>query len=171
MTNGNQNICIHCGLCCDGTLFNHANIKESETIASAYSFEIIEKEKRAFKLPCAYLKETVCSIYMERPYIVCETFQCKLLRALRTDKTSFVDAMKIIDDTIALKTKIESQLLEHYPESTGDRLPSKMKEFNSHFTGTMSDVEFRRKYGIILLDFFMLKKKLNESFRKMPENK
>jgi Fe-S-cluster containining protein len=153
-------------MCCDGTLFNHANIKENEPSVTGYSFEIIENVKRTFKLPCAYLKETVCSIYKERPYDICESFQCKLLISLRTEKKSFVDAMKIINETITLKTKIESQLLEYHPENTGDRLPSKMKEFNAHFAGTMSDVEFRRKYGKILLDFFMLNKILNDSFRK-----
>ena len=35
------NICLHCNLCCDGTLFNHANIKENEQIATGYSFEIL----------------------------------------------------------------------------------------------------------------------------------
>ena len=171
MTNDNQNICIHCGLCCDGTLFNHAKIKENEPSLTGYSFEIIEREKRAFKLPCAYLKETVCSIYLERPYSVCESFRCKLLRSVISENVSNTDAMKIIDDTIALKTKIELQLLEHHPENTGDTLPVKMEEFKAHFAGDMSDVEFRRKYGKIILNFFMLNKILNESFRKNPEKK
>lgn len=171
MANGNQNICIHCGLCCDGTLFNHAKIKENESIETNYSFEIILDEKRAFRQPCPHYKDNVCNIYTERPYIVCESFQCKLLRALRTEKISFIDAMKIIDDVITLKTKIELHLLELYPENTGDTLPVKMEEFKAHFAKTMSDVEFRKKYGRILLDFFVLNKILNESFRKSHAKK
>ncbi len=120
MTNDNQNICIHCGLCCDGTLFNRANIKDHEQNASEFSFEIIKTEKRAFKLPCSYLNEKVCSIYQERPYAICESFQCKLLKALRAGNISFDDAMKIIVDATALKTKIEQQLFEYHPDNKDD---------------------------------------------------
>ncbi len=157
---------MNCGLCCDGTLFNHAKIKENEPLATGYAFDIILNEKRAFKLPCPYVKDKLCSIYHERPYLVCESFKCKLLKGLRNGEISFDDAMKVVNETVSLRTKIESQLLEHHPENTGDSLLRKMKEFNAQFAGTMSEVEFRRKYGKLLLAFFILTKILNESFRR-----
>lgn len=171
MSNDNQNICIHCGLCCDETLFNHAKVKDNETMETIYSFDIILNENRAFKQPCPYYKNKVCVIYTERHYSCCISYQCKLLRALNTEKISFVDAMKIINDTIALKAKIELQLLEHQLENKEDPLHSKMNEFNTHFAGTMTEVEFRQKYGKMHLDFYRLNKKLSESFRKTPEKK
>ncbi|NQV02398.1 MAG: YkgJ family cysteine cluster protein [Bacteroidia bacterium] len=166
MNGTHQNICIRCGLCCDGTLFNHAKIKDAEPIATGFSFEIIQNETRGFNLPCGYLKEKICSIYETRPYAVCEAFKCKLLRSVNADKISFTDALKVVDETLALKAKIESQLSEHHPKNGGDSLPRKMKEFNAHFPETMSEVEFRKKYGKMLLDFFILNKKLSGSFRK-----
>ena len=36
----NQNICIRCGLCCDGTLFKKAYIEEEEIITSSFLFDI-----------------------------------------------------------------------------------------------------------------------------------
>ena len=128
------------------------------------------KKQRAFKLPCIYLKDEVCSIYDHRPYAVCESFRCKLLRSVISENVSYTDAIKIINEVIALKAKIESQILEHHPENKGDSLPRKMKEFNLHFAETMNDVEFRKKLGHILLDFFILKKKLSDSFRKITAN-
>ena len=35
-----------------------------------------------------------------------------------------------------------------------------MKEFHSNFKGTMSEIEFRKKYGKVVLDYFMLNKVL-----------
>ena len=169
MNDNYQNICIHCGFCCDGTLFNHANIKESESIAPGYDFEIIPEEKRGFKQPCPYYNNNLCTIYDHRPYSVCESFRCKLLRSVISENVSYTDAVKIINELIGLKTKIELQILESHPENTGDSLPRKMKEFEAHFTETMGDVEFRTKFGHLLLDFFILRKKLSGSFRKIAE--
>jgi hypothetical protein len=117
-------------------------------------------------LPCSYLKDTTCSIYNQRPYAVCESFRCKLLRSVISENVSYTDAIKIINEVTALKTKIELQILEHHPENTGDSISNKMKEFEAHFAETMNDVEFRKEFGHLLLDFFILKKKLSDSFRK-----
>ena len=133
MNDINQNICIHCGFCCDGTLFNHAKIKANEPIAAGFVFEIIPGQKRAFKQPCPYYRNNICFIYKTRPYVVCESFRCKLLRSVISETVSYTDAIKIIDEVIALKTKIEQQILENHPENTGDSLPQKMKEFEAHF--------------------------------------
>ena len=165
MTNDNQNICTSCGFCCDGTLFNHANIKENEQIATGYLFTIIEKEKRAFKQPCPHYNNNICGIYAERPYAVCESFQCKLLKAFRAGNFPFDDAMKIIVDITRLKTKIEQQLSEYQPDNKGNSLRSKMKDFNSHFKGTMGEVEFRKKYGKMVLDYFILNEILDNKFK------
>ena len=117
MTNDNQNICTSCGFCCDGTLFNHANIKENEQIATGYLFTIIEKEKRAFKQPCPHYNNNICGIYTARPYAVFKSFQGKLLKALRAGNISFNDAMDIILDATALKTIIEHHYLNIIPKT------------------------------------------------------
>ena len=105
------------------------------------------------------------SIYEGIPYADCESFQCKLLRSLRAGNISFDDAMKIIVDVTALRTIIEQQLFEYYPENAGNTLSGKMKEFNSHFKGTMSEIEFRKKYGKMVLDYFMLNKVLDNKLK------
>jgi len=165
------NICIHCGLCCDGTLFNRAFIKENEQIATGYSFEILEDEKRAFKLPCAYLNEKVCSIYTERPYSICEAFQCKLLRTFRAGKITFDDALKVVNNTLALKEKIELQLLESDPENIADSFNRKIKNFNKQHTEARDKGAFRKKNGKTLLDIFIMNKILSKTFRNSPDKK
>ncbi len=164
MKDNSENICIKCGFCCDGTMFNYAIITENEPLETGYSFETSLNKQRSFRLPCKYLQDKVCSIYNQRPYTVCESFRCKLLRSVISDNVSYTDAIKTINEVLALKMKIELQLLEHHPENEGDSLPGIMKEFKAHFGSTVSDIEFRKKYGRILLDFFLLNKILNKSF-------
>lgn len=171
MSDSNQNICLHCNLCCDGTLFNRAYIKENEQIADGYSFEILENEKRAFKQPCPYLKEKVCSIYTKRPYSVCEAFQCKLLRALSAKEITFHEALKVVHNTLALKEKIELQLWEHDFESLGDSFSCKKENFSKLHSEAKDGVAFRKKNGITLLDIFIMNKILSKSFWNNPGKK
>ena len=73
--------------------------------------------------------------------------------------------MKIIDDVTVLKANIEKQLYEYHPDNTACSLPVKMKEFNAHFRGTMSEIEFRKKYGKLVLDYYILNEILDKKFR------
>jgi hypothetical protein len=73
--------------------------------------------------------------------------------------------MKIIDQVTELKSKIEQQLLEYHPENKGDSIIDKMKEFNACFKETMSGEEFRKKFGNMVLDYFILNKVLNNKFK------
>jgi len=166
MNGTHQHICIHCGLCCDGTLFHHAKIKDNEPIAPGYVFEIIFGEKRAFKQPCPYFYDHVCGIYDHRPYSCCVSFRCKLLQSVISEKVSYTEAIKTIDEVITHRTKVELNIMKHHPENTGVSITQKMKAFEKHFTGMMDEVEFRKKFGRLLLDIFILKKKLSDSFRK-----
>ena len=125
MIKDNQNICIHCGFCGDGTLFNHANIKENEQIATGFLITIIKKEKRAFKQPCPHYNNNICGIYTARPYAVFKSFQGKLLKALRAGNISFNDAMDIILDATALKTIIEHHYLNIIPKTWEILYPAK----------------------------------------------
>ncbi len=40
-----------------------------------------------------------------------------------------------------------------------------MKEFNSHFKGTISEIEFRKKYGKMVLDYYILNEILDKKFK------
>lgn len=171
MNPDHQNICIQCGLCCDGTLFNHARIQESEPLETGYSFETFVRRRPGFRLPCTYLKNRVCSIYDQRPYSICASFRCKLLRAVNSGNVKYADALKTINEVIALKTRIESQILEHHPENKGDSLPRKLKQFKLHFADAMNDVEIRKKFGYIFLSYFILNMKLSTSFKKTQATK
>ena len=51
--NFENNICVKCGLCCDGTLFNWASIEPDEIVDELFQAEIIktnQKGKIAFSV-------------------------------------------------------------------------------------------------------------------------
>ena len=95
-------LCLQCGLCCDGTLFDTGTLEVGED-APLPEGQIIVVErtdkrpsKREFRLPCARIDGTACTIYPERP-VACRTFTCKLLKHFRAGETSQADCLHRID--------------------------------------------------------------------------
>jgi uncharacterized protein len=72
-------LCVGCGLCCDGTLFRHVKITGSER-EDLVKLGIGVGEKRGgdvMWLPCGKLDGTCCTIYEARPG-GCRAFICAL---------------------------------------------------------------------------------------------
>ncbi len=76
-------LCVACGLCCDGTLFNRAKTSPAEAPrVRSFGVEVYASETH-FVLPCPRLDGTACTIYAER-FTVCRTFRCALLKKVES---------------------------------------------------------------------------------------
>ncbi len=86
-------LCLSCGLCCDGTLFERATATPEEfaTLPAAGFTTLMKAEATYFQLPCTKLHCTTCSIYERRPE-VCRSFRCSLLRAIERSELTIEEA-------------------------------------------------------------------------------
>jgi Fe-S-cluster containining protein len=78
-----QDLCAGCGLCCEGSLFDHVPLLPEEPQGlRALGFTIeMQGDQAVFKLPCGFHTGTGCSVYEARPQ-TCRGFRCATLRAL-----------------------------------------------------------------------------------------
>ena len=113
-----QEICVGCGFCCDGTLFGHAVLKPGERgllpekiEESAYS----EGEKDYFRLPCGYFSEK-CTIYDRERADVCGSYRCQLLRDFAGNKITLEEAMDVIKEARSMR----GDLLEQFRRFSGN---------------------------------------------------
>ena len=93
-----QEICLKCGMCCDGTLFLHASLNPGERGNLPEKIErntFNESEKEYFRLPCLYF-DSKCMIYDIKRADVCSRYRCQLLIDLATDKVSKKTAIEIV---------------------------------------------------------------------------
>ncbi len=103
-----QEICVGCGLCCDGTLFNHAVLQPGEQgnlpveIEQRYGRE---GEYEFFTLPCAYFCGK-CTIYGQKRASICSDFRCQLLINFSANKLTKANAIKVVDNALIYKTEI-----------------------------------------------------------------
>ena len=109
-----QTICVNCGFCCDGTLFEHAHLKPGEKgklppkMAAAW-FKLGEKE--CFRLPCWYFRGK-CSIYKGNKARVCDDFRCKLLVSFSERRIGLEDALQIVRNARMLRGQLMDSVID-----------------------------------------------------------
>lgn len=114
---GEQKVCLGCGLCCDGTLFNNAGLRPGErgglpALIEAGSFSSGNEE--LFRLPCGYFKGR-CTIYDRKKAWVCSAFRCRVLKDLTGGVISSEEALATVKDAVRMR----DELAEMYRVVTG----------------------------------------------------
>lgn len=97
MTDSEQasELCMSCGLCCNGSLFSWVKLRDDETdLPSQLGLEPVDGQQ-GFAQPCARLEGTCCTIYEHRPSS-CRGFRCRLLVAAEQGDTTFERAGEIV---------------------------------------------------------------------------
>ena len=105
---GEQQICVTCGLCCDGTLFMHATLQPGER---GHLPDKIEEAGRTgedgdyFLLPCGYFSGS-CTIYELPRADVCSTYRCSLLKLFAGGGISQEDALRTVREAVAMRDEV-----------------------------------------------------------------
>ena len=94
-----QQLCRHCGLCCDGTLFSRAGLKDGDTAdqLKLAGFTVIDvRGKRSFAMRCIH-HHGDCTIYDRWRPGICGRFECRLLKRLNAGEISLDEALSCVD--------------------------------------------------------------------------
>jgi Fe-S-cluster containining protein len=93
-----EDLCLRCGLCCDGTLFGDVELQGSDDLAVLSQAGVVLRRKgkrQIFTQPCACLDGRSCRIYQNRP-ARCRTFDCQVLRRSFTRELNRSQALRLI---------------------------------------------------------------------------
>ena len=103
-----QEICIKCGFCCDGTFFSTATVEkgEKEFLPTLLQKRYIRTEKgERFKQPCPYFNKK-CTIYDQKKAQICSSFRCQLLKSFSKGKINQKNAEDIVKNALVLRNEI-----------------------------------------------------------------
>ena len=109
-----SSLCVSCGLCCGGLLFERAKAYPDELDALASGGMVVNAQddgKTYFRLPCRHLRDTACSIYEDR-FTTCRKFSCKLLDDVKTGLVGGHEARQRVTEAKALAARVAERAPE-----------------------------------------------------------
>ena len=105
-----ENICVSCGLCCDGTLIGFVQLDRDELPVLRELKEIEEVDGNGFFLqPCSNLGSEGCTIYAQRP-TNCDKFNCHLITRVAKKELAFDAAIERLNVVRQKKEALEKQV-------------------------------------------------------------
>lgn len=139
------NICLSCGLCCDGTLIGHVQLNREEIPSLKGLMDIEDENGNGFFLqPCSNYCDG-CTIYSDRPK-QCASFNCELLNSVEQHEIDFNSALESINEVKQLKIVIERKVIELQLELKSLSFHFKMVELNSLLKKKMTESHLTSDY-------------------------
>lgn len=89
-----MSLCLSCGFCCDGTLFNRVPLLDDERARLGPLLQVPPGRAHGVQ-PCPALEGTCCRVYAERP-LTCRRYRCLLLEAHDADEVSLAGAEALV---------------------------------------------------------------------------
>ena len=158
------NICLSCGLCCDGTLIGFVQLESEELSPVRKLMEIEETgENGMFFLPCNELGCNGCNIYSQRPK-ACRNFECGVLKSVEKKELTFDKATEVIDVVKQKKIAIEKQVATLQIELQSKSFHFKMLELKKLFWKDKSELFLSESHQELKLKLSELEKLLSKSF-------
>lgn len=109
-------LCVQCGICCDGTLFSRVPLTPTEAAAlNANGVEVKQRNNGPWSLPlgCQGLAGTRCTVYDIRPGS-CRAFKCSLLQRVEAGELDVAQAMDVVTRAKELRLKAVDRELDAY---------------------------------------------------------
>ena len=158
------NICLSCGLCCDGTLIGFVQLDKEELAPVKQLMEIEQTgENGMFFLPCNELGCNGCNIYSQRPK-ACRNFECGVLKSVEKKELSFDNATEVIDVVKQKKIAIEKHVAKLQIELQSKSFHFKMLELKKLLRKDKSELSLSQHQQELMLELEELEKLLSKSF-------
>jgi len=147
-----SNICVSCGMCCDGALFHKANIKDDDDrkLAESMGFKIVtDGSRQAFLQPCHHFN-CHCTVYSQPRPSVCGAYFCEPIRKAKRQEITTYQARELISKAVSLKRKF-NQVCLNFAEFSGKSIPQIQKALNFDQLPKAEQIVMRQKYAQVLL--------------------
>ncbi|MDX2012110.1 MAG: YkgJ family cysteine cluster protein [Myxococcaceae bacterium] len=99
-----MSLCLACGFCCDGTLFNRVPLAEGDDPSLRVALKVLDGQHHGVQ-PCPALDGLACRVYAKRPF-TCRRYRCLLLEAHESNEVSLEGAKQVVQETRALRAAL-----------------------------------------------------------------
>ena len=161
-------LCVGCGLCCDGTLFAYADVFDKTPVIETIDVLLTrkgDKTKRQLPLPCSLLAEGAsCGVYEDRPPI-CKSYRCNLLKAVANGERPLEDARAITHRTSELRDTVRQAIEEVVGPSPTLSIAAMIAALDAHRDAQLDPAAFTKEHAELYLSIAALGMAIESSFR------
>ncbi len=108
-------LCLECGLCCNGVIFADVELQSSEVQSLKSKVQSLASGGKNGKVrlpqPCAAFDGCRCRIYAERP-MYCRQFECLLLKNVQAGRIGRTEASRMVRNAKERAEKVRALLRE-----------------------------------------------------------
>lgn len=111
-----EQLCLACGLCCDGTLFDGVQLEPGDdaprlkSLGLPVAFSRSRKPVARFPQPChALCADRTCRLYADRPH-QCRIFECGVFKEMQAGRTDLAAALRQVKKARRLADKVRTLL-------------------------------------------------------------
>ncbi|HLP76962.1 MAG TPA: YkgJ family cysteine cluster protein [Candidatus Paceibacterota bacterium] len=166
-TDANQ-LCLECGLCCNGVIFADGQLQPVDDVEHLRSLGLALKRPTKsgevkFRQPCAAFDGCRCRIYADRPRY-CREFECLLFKRVAEGEGELAAGLKTIRAARRRVDKVKRLLRRLGDADEKAALSVRFRRMQRRFERGIPDAESADHYGQLTLAVHDLHLLLGESF-------
>lgn len=158
-----SDLCLSCGLCCDGTVIGYVQLTQDEMPALKKIMEVEDMVGNGFFLQPCSSHCNGCSVYAARPK-QCASYKCDLLKSVEERKLGYDAAINVTEMVKQLKKAIEKNDAFIEIELQSKSFYFKMIEMKKLFQDNMDAYSLTSNQGVLQSDLNQLDHLLSTKF-------
>lgn len=171
-----EQLCLECGLCCDGTLFDLVKLEQGDDAAKLKALGLPVKVSRGkepivrFPQPCAALcADRTCKVYADRPW-QCRVFECGVFKDAKVGRVSVAAAQRQVRQAVRRANKARKLLRELGDTDEHRGLGERFHRMSEQLEAGGADAEAYAKFADLSVVVHHLKlQALNKFYTKTAE--
>ena len=161
-------LCLECGLCCNGVIFAKGQLQSSDDPAHLKSLGLAvlrtnKSGETKFQQPCAVFDGCRCGIYRDRPKY-CRAFECLLLKQVNAGKIELSKALQIVRRARRRAEKVKRLLRTLGDSDEHIALNVRVRRMQNRLEREVFDTESAHLFGELTLAVHSLQLLLSEEF-------
>jgi hypothetical protein len=155
-----SDLCVACGLCCNGALFHDVKLRDADGPAREAAKDSASKK---FPQPCAHFCDGLCRIYAVRP-AHCREFECALRLRCAAGRVSMESARRRVAATLRLLDRVRSSLRALGENDEAAPVKQRMRRITRRLEKQPPEPALAARFAKLTVDFHRLQTTLARLF-------
>ncbi|MDQ8204896.1 YkgJ family cysteine cluster protein [Pelagicoccus sp. SDUM812003] len=171
-----ETLCLSCGLCCDGSLFDNVRLGPNDDAADLKRRGLPVRRSRAkkpvtyFRQPCRALgADCACGVYQNRPR-QCRSFECQVFKEVAAGRVEIESALRTVKQARRKAEKVRRLLRDAGERDETLSLTKRFRRVQRRLVSGQVDAATAEVYGDLGLAMHQFDLLAHRTFHTLAED-